>query len=331
MITADELKYQNPPGAGYEWAETYFFPVPVPEEHLLAHVYVVVRPELGVMTNEVYVYGSLTDTRSELLHYNVRNHLPAPVEWAKLDSPMGLKITAVTPPRDYRIDYVGSDGTEIHVDWNGVMEPFDIHDPAHSPRAGRTEEERLANSSSGSAYKGHFDMTGRITGTLTIRGREFRVDCIERMDRSWGPRPEGIQAMNSINANFGDDLAFHFRAPRDLAAPGRARAQVAHGYVFDKGEVHGVVEGHYTANRFGGMLATLEAELTDTRGRHFHLHASPDVGAPWYAYPGSICWNSMMKWTLGEAVGYGVVMDNTPLDALVTAHGRWPADGPRLF
>lgn len=32
---------------------------------------------------------------------------------------MGLKVVAVTPPRDYRIDYVGADGTEIHVDWKG--------------------------------------------------------------------------------------------------------------------------------------------------------------------------------------------------------------------
>ena len=41
-------------------------------------------------------------------------------------------------PRDYRIDYVGSDGTEIHVDYVGIMQPFDIHDRDENPLAGKT-------------------------------------------------------------------------------------------------------------------------------------------------------------------------------------------------
>lgn len=179
------------------------------------------------------------------------------------------------------------------------MEPFDIHDPAHSPRAGATEEERFAQSSSGAAFKGHLDMTGRITGTLTVRGKTFQVDAIERMDRSWGLRPEAIIAMNSINATFGEDLAFHFRAPRDLDAPGRAPTAVAHGYALDKGRMYGVERGSYTATRMGVALLTLDATLTDIRGKTFRLHTASDVGAPWTAYAGVVCWNSMMKWTTG--------------------------------
>lgn len=331
MITAAELEYQAPDDATYTWAETYFFPIPVPEEHLLAHVYVVVRPKLGVMTNDVYVYGSTTDTRSELLHYNVQHQLPAPECWSDIDSPMGLKIKAVAPPRDYRIDYVGPDGTEIHVDWKGIMEPFDIHDPAHSPNAGGSEEERAARSSSGEAYKGHFDMTGRITGTLIVKGREFRVDSIERMDRSWGPRPEGVNAMNTINANFGEDLVFHMRAPRNPFGPGRTSTALTHGYVLENGEVFGITGGQYVANRFGVILLSLDVSFTDVRGRSYRMHASPDVGAPWTAYAGNVCWNAMMKWTIGDRVGYGVVMDNSRIDHFVNNYGVWPSDMPRVL
>lgn len=331
MITAAELEYQAPDDADYDWAETYFLPISVPEEHIYAHVYVVVRPVLGVMINEVYVYGSLTDTKSELLHCNVRQHLPAPEKWSNIDSPMGLSVKAVTPPRDYRIDYVGPDDTEIHVDWKGLMEPFDIHDPSHSPNAGGTEAERLAKSSAGAAYKGHFDMTGRITGTLKVRGKVFSVDSIERMDRSWGPRPEVVRAMNSINANFDDNLAFHLRASRDTQAPGRTPTNIEHGYVWDNGEVFGITHGHFTANRFGLMLATLDVTATDTRGKTFRLHASPDVGGPWTSYAGNVVWNSMMKWTMGDRVGHGIVMDNNVLGEFIQEHGRWPNDRQRTL
>ncbi|HJQ47025.1 MAG TPA: hypothetical protein VJ870_12005 [Amycolatopsis sp.] len=329
MITAAELEYQAPEDADHDWAETYFLPVPVPEEHLLAHVYVVVRPKLGVMSNDVYVFGTVSDSRADLLHYNARQHLPAPERWSKIDSPMGLSVHAVNPPRDHRIDYVGPDDTEIHVDWNGVMEPFDIHDPRLSPRAGATEAEQIANSSSGAAYKGHYDMTGRITGRLTVRGKTYQVNCLERMDRSWGPRPEVVRPMNSINANFGDDLCFHLRGSRDNGE--RLPNPVSHGYVLDNGEFFGITEGSFTATRFGTVLLTLDVSVTDTRGKTYRMHASPDVGGPWTAYAGNVTWNSMMKWTLGDRVGYGVVMDNNRIDEAVRERGMWPTDGPRTL
>ena len=114
MITARDLEYHTPVDAGHTWAETYFFAIALPEEHLLVTVYVVVRPGIGVMVNDVTVYGALSNTRSDLLYFDVQPHLPAPERWSEIDSPTGLKIKAVTPPRDYRIDYVGYNDTEIH-------------------------------------------------------------------------------------------------------------------------------------------------------------------------------------------------------------------------
>src|SRR5690606_31275137 len=105
-------------------------------------------------------------------------------------------IRATDAPREFRIDYEAANGMEIHVDWKGLMEPFDIHDPRHSPNASAG----LEASGAGEAYKGHYDMTGRITGAVTIKGRTLAVDAIERMDRSWGQRTETVRPLNSINA-----------------------------------------------------------------------------------------------------------------------------------
>lgn len=92
-----------------------------------------------------------------------------------------------------------------------------------------------------------------------------------------------------------------------------------------------MTEGNFVATRFGVVLLTLDVTVTDTRGKSFRLHGSPDVGGPWTAYAGNVTWNSMMKWTIGDRVGYGVVMDNSRLDDHVRKFGMWPQDGPRTL
>ena len=329
-IRAEDVEYHTPSEADYTWTETWLFPVVVPDEHLYALVYVQARPVLGVMTNDISVIGALTDVRSELLYYDVRNHLPAPAEFSKLTSPTGLQIEATEPPRNFRVDYVGYGENEIHVDWQGLMEPFDIHDPEHSPHA------TTAGGADGLAYaKGHFDMTGRATGTLIVRGQEYEVDCIERMDRTWGPRDEmlGTPAMNSISATFGPDLAFHVIARMDPDAPVDRNLELAHGYVLDGDEAYGIQTGSLTTRRVGTVVVSLDMELTDIRGETYDLHASPDIGAPWMSVPGGLAWNSLMHWwDRGSGrEGYGVVMENHPMPWLNERFGmRW-TDMPRKY
>lgn len=327
MITADDLEWHYGPDADHRWAETYFFPVVVPEEHLFAQIYVVTRPKIGAMVSDVIVYGSLSDRRSDLYYMDTRQHLPCPERFSHIDAPSGLKITAVAPPRDYRIDYVGHSDTEIHVDWKGVMDPFDIHDPAHSPMASGHGYDNAEGSGFGAAFGGHFDMSGRVTGTIKVRGREYEVNCLERMDHSWGARDEmTLGAMNSISATFGDDLAFHFISKLDLRANAEEAVKFAHGYVWDAGETFGIRSMKLLTRHFGEIIVSMEIEAVDTRGKVWNLEAVADVGAPWAAYSGSISWNSLMKWSYGARRGYGVVMENRNIPDLCDANGkRWNA------
>ena len=330
MITAKDLEYHTPADAGHTWAETYFFPIALPEEHLLVTVYVVVRPGIGVMVNDIAVYGSLTDNRSDLLYLDAQHHLPAPKAWADIDSPAGLKVKAVKPPRDYRIDYVGFNDTEIHVDWLGLMEPFDIHDPAHSPKAAPSRDAQHAGSGLGAAWGGHFDMSGRVTGTVKIRGREFKVNCIERMDHSWGHRNAiKFNAQNSISAAFEGGPAFHVITLLNLDAPVGKDHTLAHGYVLDEGQVYGLTDMELTNTRLGIAVVGMDMKVTDVRGKVFHLHAVADVGAPWNAYAATVTWTAQMKWVLGDQVGYGCVMETIALPALNLRRGRWFEDWPQ--
>ena len=330
MITARQIDYQTPPDADHTWVETYLIPIVVPEAHLYALVYVCARPVLGVMSNQVMVCGALSDNRSDLLHYNDNQHLPAPATFSDLSSPMGLRIRAVRPPRDFRIDYVGFDGTEIHVDWQGLMDPFDIHDPRHSPQAGAVEDMH-ADIEVGRRHKaGHFDLTGRATGTLKLRGRTYAVDSIERMDHSWGPRdPMGIKNMYIVSATFGADLAFHMICPWDPDKKGAEQFQLTHGYVLDQGQVHGLTSRMTMTSVHHGLMCTgLRMQVEDVRGKTFDLNATADIGAPWSPYPSAITFNSLMRWTHGDRQGYGVVLPNYSLPYLNRKRGRFFDDPP---
>lgn len=328
MITAKDVEYHTPAGADHRWAETYIFPIAIPEERILVMVYVVARPKLGVMLNDIYIYGTLTDNRAELLYVDSQVHLPAPERFSHIESPSGLTIKAMEPPREFRIDYVGFDDTEIHVDWNGIMDPFDVHDLKHTPHAVGTHDEKMAKSGLARAWNGHFDMTGRVRGTVRVRGREFQVDSLERMDHSWGERGENeLPAMDSISAQFDENLAFHLITHVDLEAPSGRDQKLAHGYVLEDGVQYGVSALDITTTRLGVTVVAMEMTVIDVRGKQFRLQARVDVGAPWNIYA-TTCYTALMRWTLGERTGYGVVMEVLPLKTLNRLRGRRAADWP---
>src|SRR3954470_20792584 len=101
MITSKHFEYQNPPDADHLWVETMLFPIVVPEEHLYALVYLNIRPALGVMWNQVMICGTLTESRSDLLHYNENHFLPAPNTLSDIESPFGLKIRGIDLPKAF--------------------------------------------------------------------------------------------------------------------------------------------------------------------------------------------------------------------------------------
>ena len=80
MITAEQIDFNTPPEAEYDWVQTILFPVIVPEENIYALIYSAARPVLGVVANQVVIYGALTDTKAEMLHLYDNQHLPPPLK-----------------------------------------------------------------------------------------------------------------------------------------------------------------------------------------------------------------------------------------------------------
>ncbi|MCB1475075.1 MAG: hypothetical protein H6883_08605 [Rhodobiaceae bacterium] len=334
-ITAEQYDYNVADDADYTWVETMLFPVIVPEANIYALLYNSAKPTLGCMAQQVLISGALCDTEAEMLHYYDNQHLPLPERWTNITSPEGLNIKAVKLPREFRLDYVSSDGeTEVHVDWVGMMEPFDIHDPKHSPQAGNAADMH-ADLEIGKKHKaGHIDMTGRATGTLKVRGRTFEVDCFERMDRSWGPRqPMNIPTCYIVSATIDENLAFHMIVAWNPEKPDGQQFTMSHGYVLENGEVYGLTTDLEMRSKQHGLICTsIEMQVTDTRGKKYDLLAMANSGAPWMPATGARCYNSLMRWHHEGKIGYGVVMANYNLNYLMNRHHRFTEDpSPKIW
>jgi hypothetical protein len=323
VIQPEDIEFHLPPNADHTWAETNYFCLSIPEEKLVASVYTVTRKGLGVQLVDVVVFGALSDSRAECLYVDSQQHLPAPARLSDYTTPNGLRVQAFSP-RDYRVDYIGYDGTELHFDFRGLMAPFDIHDPAHSPNAQLTEAGRAASSGFGAAYGNHFDLTGHITGSLKLRGRKYAIDCVETMDHSWGPRVElGMATMGWTHAHFGQDFAIHWINKWDPDHPGASEHTLAHGYVLDHGIAYGLTDMKLDCIHIGSVLTGIEAEVTDKRGKVFKMLGTALVGAPWVPYSSGMLYVSLMRWMLaGGGMGYGLGSYNISMQALNQRHGR---------
>jgi hypothetical protein len=329
MIVASDLEFHHDASSDYTWAETYFIPISIPAANLFVFVYVCTRPVVGAMTNCIRITGAISETEWEVLYDDNQEHLPCPARFSLIEAPNGLRVEATKPPREYRIDYVGYDDTEIHVDWKGIMHPWDIHDRGLNPLAGATEAERLAASSMGSGYKGHFDMHGRVTGQVKVRGKVYEVDAIDRLNHSWGPRPTlDIPSMNALWGAFGEGFGFRLHCHLDLDKPTGEDQRLAHGYVLDHGDVLAVTDLQMTTTRVGIVPVTIDLLITDQRGRQHRIFGQPINGAPWRSYLTTVTWLGLFRWLRDGEVGFGCAQEVRSFREETRRRGRQWADKP---
>ena len=322
MIHPEDVCYHTPENVQFDWAETAFFSVYVPEDNLTAWVYLVARPGVGAIVCDVEVIDHVGRATIEAVYADFQQHLPLPEKFEKFTLPNGLSLESLSV-RDYRIDYVGVDDTEFHWDVRGIMEPFDIHDPAMDPLASHDPNA----SGFGAAYANHFDMTAHTTGTMKVRGKTYQVDCVTTMDHSWGPRTErGMRPMGWINANFSKQCAFQTIWSFDPMAKGWDQFTLAHGYALVDGQMRGLVKGRIRASRPSDKSVFplgYEAVLTDIDGREHVLFGTVIAQQPWACYSCSMPALSIVRWQYEGQEGVGQAQENWPLD-LLTGRGFRP-------
>ncbi|HVW35596.1 MAG TPA: hypothetical protein VHL53_23895 [Acidimicrobiia bacterium] len=322
MITERDVEFHTPADADHHWAETNQFCFYIAELNLVGGIYTCVRKGLGSALSEVFIFNRLTRERTDVVYFDSMAHLPAPEKLSHYELANGLTVTAVGPPRDYRIDYRGTNGMELHLDFAGLMEPYDIHDPAMSPTAAPTAEGQVEGSGFGAGYSGHFDLSGRVTGTLTLAGTTYPVDCVDSMDHSWGPRTErGMRAMGWSGGHFGEEYVWHGIWVKDPFAPPEDEFRIANGYVLEDGKVLGLASGTMVAKREDGLAVHVDMHLIDRDGRDHHITGRARANHDWVPHACLEVHDVFYEYsTAGRGPGYGVIQEAIPLDLMAAAN-----------
>lgn len=305
MIGPDQAEFQFGEDSPFDWCETNFFPFAIPEERISGSFYLLSRPRLGVAMSDILVQDRIAPAWEDQLYVDNQQHLPCPASLLDYSLPNGLSVKAVEPLKHYRLDYVGIDDTEIHVDFKALMEPFDMNDPDMDPLAAP----RIGKGWGGAAFSGHYEITGRITGEARLRGVDYRIDYVDTLDRSWGPRKERDNG-NAIwlHGSFGESLTMHAFFAFDPAATDEFGALIS-GYVLEDGKVHGLVKGSGRAARLNSLPMSNSVEVTDIRGKTFRFNAAAVNAAPWAPFPSMLYSQSLMRWTHEGQVGWGIQQD----------------------
>jgi hypothetical protein len=204
------------------------------------------------------------------------------------------------------------------------MEPYDIHDPTMSPTAPPERADQVAGSGFGAGYSGHFDMTARVTGTLTLAGRTYAVDCVDSMDHSWGPRTErGMRSMCWSGGHFGEDYVWHGIWAKDPFAAPEDEFRIAHGYILEDGKVIGLTSGTMVAKRENDIPVEVEIRLVDRDGREHHITGQARANHDWVPHACLNVHDVFYEYAAdGRGPGYGVIEEAIPLDLMADANAR---------
>ncbi|MDV2477081.1 hypothetical protein F8M49_20285 [Rhodococcus zopfii] len=317
MITADHIKFQTPPNADHQWAETYWFGLYIPEENIYGWVYLVFRAGSGATTCDIEFIDRCSSEMFDARYIDIQHHLNIPADLQKFTLANGLQFEARSP-REYRLDYVGVDDTELHLDVEGIHEPYDIHDPAIDPMARADRGQAIEHSGFGTAYAGHFDLTARVRGSISIRGKSYDVDCLATNDHSWGFRPErGMRPMGYVNAHFSEDYVVQSIWEFDPSKADGKQHIFKHGYVVREGKLVGGVAGTLSIVHRGIYPAALELSLTDEAGDTHRMSGTPSAYNVWVPYGCTPTAHAMVRWQHSTGIeGVGTSMEAFPLDTV---------------
>lgn len=319
MISAKDLEYHNQESSDPTYAETYFLIFSVPEESISGNAYVLARPNVGVTLSSIHINKGICMHAHEAEYSDAPMHLPAPKSFSNFTLANGLSLQGSNAGRDYRFSYQGRDNLcNFDLNFKGVMDPYDALDPNHNPMLETFSNTEDATGAGDSWSQGHYDLVGHIEGELELYGKRYQVNCVDGLDRSWGPRLEwNASPVSWMHMTFGKDLAFHLIMTLDIDNRTTRYTTFRFGYVAEKGEMIPVVAAEVVGENCGMLGMHRHIKLRDNKGREWEMFGSALSAYPWHsAYSSFISYQSLYRWTMGERVGYSSVTDVVGLTTL---------------
>lgn len=317
MITSDDFKFHPRDPSDWRWTETIFIIFAVPEAAISGSLYVLARPNLGICHSAIEVHKGLCFQPWELGHHDPQMHLPCPENFSEYTLPNGLSFKA-HDARDSTFTYASLDGNcAFEIDYKSICHPFDPHDARDNPLLSENSHAAKMDGYDG-WNNGHMEGIGHMTGELTFEGKRYRIDCIDGMDKSWGPRADwGSKAATWVHVTLGQDFSaflcfgLEFRNKEIIYSPFKF------GFVSVKGERKGIIGAAMSAERVEMIVTRAAIQFTDETGKSYEVNGTAIAGVPWYTFnPSCVAYQSLMRFESNGQVGYSHIADFSGLNFL---------------
>ena len=282
--------FHVPTALDYNWTETSWFALVIPERKITIQLYPFFQTNLGVCSAGVYIWDDTGDQWWNCRYAKNFWHLPFPKQsLTNLQLPNGLRYKTVESLQKYEIGFDCPDGQDVHLDvvWEGIV-------PANRSSAGN-----------------HMDQPGRILGTLVLDGERIEIDGVGFRDRTWSARTQfgqGVGPFASMGYTWGtsrtsDDGFFLLSGNTDDEFMEYA---LLDGILYRDGDVAKLTEARRTIlerDATNGCPVSMSIDLVDEKGRTAHVEGTNVNRFIVNLYPSLLVWECQTRWT----------MDGTPL------------------
>lgn len=313
MITTADCEFHARGARDRTWTETLYLAFSVPEKAIFGNFYILARPDQGVAISTVAVSRGWCHRPYEVDFCDAQMHLPCPESFRDFRLENGLAVQAASPG-SYRVQYKGAlEGCEFDLHFQAIHDVFDPH-TSRDPGNAATRDPRMGPE----WMSGHWEVKGKTTGRLHLRGKDHEVSCFDGMNRSWGPRPEiGKRAVAWVSLNFGDSLAFHVAALTRISGARVIYESLSFGFVVEDGHTVRLSEARIVASHRELMPERATLDLRDERGKCWKIEAHAVGGHPCYNFnPCHASFRSLMRLNIENRLGWGTIANIFGLDYL---------------
>ncbi|MES2493334.1 MAG: hypothetical protein V4579_08660 [Pseudomonadota bacterium] len=306
MITAEDYKFHTRDMGDDTWTETLFVIFSVPEFAISGNIYVLTRPNLGVCHSSIEIHQGMCFHPWQIHHNDSQMHLRCPEDFSDFTLANGLTFKA-HDERRHEWSYESRDGVcSLEFTYEAVCEPTDARDPDQVPQAGGS---KVAGYSGWN--NGHLEGKGRVKGTLRLRDKTYAVDCIEGVNKSWGPRNDwGNHGASWIHVDLGEKVRAFMVLDYGFDGRDVKYGALRYGYVLVDGERRPLLAAEMTAKRTDLLVTSAQVRFEDDRGDVHSARGTTIAAGPWYNFNPSSCgYQTLLRWESGDMVGHSHIAD----------------------
>jgi hypothetical protein len=310
MITAEDFKLHPRDPKDRTWTETLFVIFSVPEAGISGSVYTLVRPNIGICHSSIEIHKGFCFHPWQIHHHDAQMHLACPENFDDYTLENGLSFKALDA-RDSLFKYQSRDGNcTFDLSYKSICDPFDPHDPKDNTLLGRDTGSATVAGYDGWNH-GHMEGMGRVTGELTLHEKKYQVDCVDGMDKSWGPRPDwGQKGAVWLHVSLGDDFGVFLVLGLEFEKKEVVYGPFKFGFISLNGKRRSIVSASMKAQRMDMLVTRAVIQFTDDQGESYEALGTTVAGAPWYTFnPASAAFQTLMRFECNGRVGYSHIAD----------------------